>query len=90
MEILLIMDPVQTKSKEEMEKKVVKYFMKTVDRDEKGRYIVNLPWIEAKEIAQDNESVTEQSCIRTFQKLKVEDKYTVYEAVFKEWINEKR
>ncbi|GFU69502.1 hypothetical protein TNCV_1350621 [Trichonephila clavipes] len=70
--------------------------MKTVDRDEEGRYIVKLPWIEAKEIVQDNRSVaercirttSEQRCIRTSQKLKVEGKYTVYEAFFKEWLNE--
>ncbi|GFV82672.1 uncharacterized protein TNCV_1619011 [Trichonephila clavipes] len=62
--------------------------MKTVDRDEEGRYIVKLLWIEAKEIVQVNRSVAEQRCIRTSQKLKVEDKYTVYEAVFKEWLNE--
>ncbi|GFY40162.1 hypothetical protein TNIN_11801 [Trichonephila inaurata madagascariensis] len=37
MEILGIMDLVETKSKE-MEKNAVKHFMKTVDRDEKGRY----------------------------------------------------
>ncbi|GFY72061.1 hypothetical protein TNIN_87311 [Trichonephila inaurata madagascariensis] len=62
MEILGIMDLVETKSKE-MEKNAVKHFMKTVDRDEKGRYIVKLPWIEAKEIVQDNRSVAEQHCI---------------------------
>ncbi|GFY53282.1 pro-Pol polyprotein [Trichonephila inaurata madagascariensis] len=67
------MDPVETKSKEEMEKNAVEHFMKTVDRDEEGRYIVKLPWIEAKEIVQDNRSVDEQRCIRTSQKLKVED-----------------
>ncbi|GFT68799.1 uncharacterized protein TNCV_684501 [Trichonephila clavipes] len=88
METLRIMDPVKTKSKEEMEKNAVENFMKTVDRDEEGRYIVKLPWIEAKEIVQDNRSAAEQRCIRTSQKLKVESKYTVYEAVFKEWLNE--
>ncbi|GFU75376.1 pro-Pol polyprotein [Trichonephila clavipes] len=46
------MDPVETKSKEEMEKNAVEHFMKTVDRDKKGRYIVKLAWIEAKEIVQ--------------------------------------
>ncbi|GFW07483.1 hypothetical protein TNCV_3916161 [Trichonephila clavipes] len=65
METLGIMDSVETKSKEEMEKNAVEHFMKTVDRDEEGRYIVKLPWIEAKEIAQDNRSVAEQRCIRT-------------------------
>ncbi|GFS81484.1 transposon Tf2-6 polyprotein [Trichonephila clavipes] len=89
MEILEIMDPVETKSKEEMEKNAVEPFMKTVDKDENGRYIVKLPWIEAKEIVQDNRSVAEQRCIRTSQKLKVQGKYTVYEAVFKEEVIEK-
>ncbi|GFU93829.1 transposon Tf2-6 polyprotein [Trichonephila clavipes] len=88
METLGIMDPVETKSKEEMEKNAVEHFMKTIDSDEEGRYIVNLPWIEAKEIVQDNRSVAEQRCIRTSQKLKVEGKYTVYKVVFKEWLNE--
>ncbi|GFU94161.1 integrase catalytic domain-containing protein [Trichonephila clavipes] len=88
METQGIMDPVETKSKEEMEKNAVEHFMKTVDRDEEGRYIVKLPWIEAKEIVQNNRSVAEQRCIRTSQKLKVEGKYTVYEAYFKEWLNE--
>ncbi|GFV91722.1 hypothetical protein TNCV_4762871 [Trichonephila clavipes] len=55
-----------------MEKNAVEPFVKTVDRDEEGRYIVKLPWIEAKEIVQDNRSVAEQHCIRTSQKLKVE------------------
>ncbi|GFT49783.1 pro-Pol polyprotein [Trichonephila clavipes] len=88
METLRIMDPVKTKSKEEMETNAVEHFIKTVDRDEEGRYIVKLPWIETKEIVQDNRSAAEQRCIRTSQKLKVEGKYTVYEAVFKEWLNE--
>ncbi|GFY26470.1 hypothetical protein TNCV_2878021 [Trichonephila clavipes] len=35
-ETLGIMDPVETKSKEEMEKNAVEHFMKTVDRDEGG------------------------------------------------------
>ncbi|GFR16495.1 hypothetical protein TNCT_301441 [Trichonephila clavata] len=78
------MDPV-TKSKEEMEKNAVKHFM---DRDEKGRCIVKLSWIEAKEIVQDNRSVAEQRYIQTSQKLKEEGKYTAYEAVFKEWFDE--
>ncbi|GFW53297.1 integrase catalytic domain-containing protein [Trichonephila clavipes] len=39
MDILGIMDAVETKSKEEIEKNAVDHFMKTVDRDEKGRYI---------------------------------------------------
>ncbi|GFT59126.1 integrase catalytic domain-containing protein [Trichonephila clavipes] len=60
METLGIMDPVETKSKEEMEKNAVEHFMKTGDRDEEGRYTVKLPWIEAKEIVQDNRSVAEQ------------------------------
>ncbi|GFV91495.1 integrase catalytic domain-containing protein [Trichonephila clavipes] len=71
-----------------MEKNAVEHFMKTVDRNEEGRYIVKLPWIEAKEIVQDNRSVAEQRYTRTSQKKKVEGKYTVYEAVFKEWLNE--
>ncbi|GFY68021.1 uncharacterized protein TNIN_118301 [Trichonephila inaurata madagascariensis] len=88
MEILGIMDPAETKSKEEMKKNAGEHFMKTLDRDEKGRYIVKLSWIEAKKIVQDNRAVVEQRYFRTSQQLKVEGKYTVHEAVFKEWLNE--
>ncbi|GFQ79962.1 hypothetical protein TNCT_591731 [Trichonephila clavata] len=88
METLGNMDPVEVKSKEEMEKNAVEHFMKTVDRDGKERYSLKLPWIESKEIVQANRSVAEQRCIRTSQKLKEEGKYIVYEAVFKKWFAE--
>ncbi|GFY54490.1 pro-Pol polyprotein [Trichonephila inaurata madagascariensis] len=73
MEILGIMDPAETKSKEEMKKNAEEHFMKTLDRDEKGRYIVKLSWIEAKKIVQDNRAVVEQRYFRTSQQLKVEE-----------------
>ncbi|GFQ65923.1 hypothetical protein TNCT_272951 [Trichonephila clavata] len=87
-ETLGIMDPVLTKSKEEIEKNTVVHFMNPVERREKERYIVQVPWIEANEIVQDNRSVAEQRYIQTSQTMKEEGKYTAYEAVFKEWFDE--
>ncbi|XP_035217893.1 uncharacterized protein LOC118191201 [Stegodyphus dumicola] len=67
---------------------IIGHFRKTVQRDENGRYIVKLPWLETYETLSENKDIAEKRCITTTQKRLKEGKYNDYEAVFKEWLQE--
>ncbi|XP_035216781.1 uncharacterized protein LOC118190213 [Stegodyphus dumicola] len=88
MDTIGIKDPTETRTKEETEQSILQHFRKTVQRDENGRYIVKLPWLETYETLSENKDIAEKRCITTTQKLLKEGKYDDYEAVFNEWLQE--
>ncbi|XP_015914900.2 uncharacterized protein [Parasteatoda tepidariorum] len=88
-DILDIRDPIETKSRKELETAALDYFQKTVTNNENGRYEFHLPWLETKDYLRQNKSVAERRCISTSMKLKAEGRYEDYDAVFKDWDDSK-
>ncbi|XP_071036397.1 uncharacterized protein [Parasteatoda tepidariorum] len=86
---ICISDPIETKSRKELEIAAFDYFQKTVTKNENGRFEVHLPWLETKDYLQQNKSVAERRCISTSIKLKAEGRYEDYDAVLKEWEDSK-
>ncbi|GFV28344.1 uncharacterized protein TNCV_4599971 [Trichonephila clavipes] len=84
-----IKEPSISQSKSEIEEAVREHFVRSLRRDDEGRYQVSLPWPRVHPELSDNRKIAEKrlkSCIRTLQKRNC---VREYENIFKEWVSEK-
>ena len=80
-----IRDPIE-KSNRLLKEQTIKYnFLKTVYFNEKGRYSVNLPWIEDHAPIPSNFDLAKRRLESTVKKLKIINLYDHYNNVFMEW-----
>ncbi|GFQ96130.1 integrase catalytic domain-containing protein [Trichonephila clavata] len=84
-----IKEPSISQSKSEIEEAVKDHFVRSLRRDDEGRYQVSLPWLEVHPELSDNRNIAERrlkSCVRSLQKRNCLQEY---ENIFKEWVSEK-
>ncbi|GFQ79453.1 DUF1758 domain-containing protein [Trichonephila clavata] len=84
-----IKEPSISQSKSEIEEVVKDHFVRSLRRDDEGRYQVSLPWLEVHPELSDNRNIAERrlkSCVRSLQKRNCLQEY---ENIFKEWVSEK-
>ncbi|GFR32973.1 integrase catalytic domain-containing protein [Trichonephila clavata] len=73
----------------EIEEAVKDHFVRSLRRDDEGRYKVSLPWLEVHPELSDNRNIAERrlkSCVRSLEKRNCLQEY---ENIFKEWDSEK-
>ncbi|GFX18031.1 integrase catalytic domain-containing protein [Trichonephila clavipes] len=83
-----IKDPSEKKLKLELQDLALKHFENTVLRDDEGRYIVNIPWIEGNERLEDHYSLSKGRLEKTVKTLKFTGRLFDYEQVFVDWEKE--
>ncbi|GFX70606.1 integrase catalytic domain-containing protein [Trichonephila clavipes] len=83
-----IKDPSEKKSKLELQDLALKHFENTVLRDDEGRYIVSIPWIEENEKLKDHYSLAKRRLEKTVKTLKFTGRLIDYEQVFVDWEKE--
>ncbi|GFV11511.1 integrase catalytic domain-containing protein [Trichonephila clavipes] len=83
-----IKDPSEKKSKLELQGLALKHFVNTVLRDDEGRYIVSIPWIEGNEKLEDHYSLAKGRLEKTVKTLKFTGRLFDYEQVFVDWEKE--
>lgn len=88
LETIGIRDPVETLSRQQREEATKKHFLKTVQRNQDGRYRVNLPWKEGMNELPSNKTIAERRLITTTVKLQSLGKYEAYEEIFNAWLGE--
>jgi len=84
LETIGILDPAEVKSREEREAEAHDHFVKTVKRNDEGRYSVSLPWTNGKTLP-SNREVTEKRLVSTSRRLNSLHKFASYDCIFKEW-----
>ncbi|GFW65018.1 integrase catalytic domain-containing protein [Trichonephila clavipes] len=80
-----IKDPSEKKSKLDLQDLALKHFENTVLRDDDGRYIVSIPWIEGNEKLEDHYSLAKGKLEKT---VKFTGRLFDYEQVFVDWEKE--
>lgn len=88
LEALGIRDTVEVKSAGEEGKQALTHFMETVRRDDRGRYVVALPWRECPTDLPSGRQVAEQRLRATTYKLQRAGKLPSYHSVFQDWEKE--
>ncbi|GFS48764.1 integrase catalytic domain-containing protein [Trichonephila clavipes] len=83
-----IKDPSEKKSKLELQDLALKHFENTVLRDDEGRYIVSIPWIEGNEKLEDHYSLAKGKLEKTVKTLKLTGRLFDYEQIFVDWEKE--
>ncbi|GFV18999.1 integrase catalytic domain-containing protein [Trichonephila clavipes] len=83
-----IKDPSEKQSKLQLQDLVLKHFENTVLRDDEGRYIVSIPWIEGNEKLEDHYSLAKGRLEKTVKNLKFTGRLFDYEQVFVDWEKE--
>ncbi|GFU87585.1 DUF1758 domain-containing protein [Trichonephila clavipes] len=83
-----IKDPSEKKSKLELQDLALKHFENTVLRDDEGRYIVSIPWIEGNEKLEIYYSLSKGRLEKTEKTLKFTGRLFDYEQVFVNWEKE--
>lgn len=83
-----IKDPIEVKTREELEVAALAHFKKTVRQNEEGRYEVHLPWLEGHEELRTNFETARRRCSSLVDRLVRENRYEEYTAVLREWIDD--
>ncbi|UYV84569.1 hypothetical protein LAZ67_X002650 [Cordylochernes scorpioides] len=89
LDVLGIMDAVETKSRKDLIEASNTHFKETVKRDESGRYIVSLPWIAGHPPVPINRRTTENRLLTTTRNVQGKMLYEKYDTIFEEWEKEK-
>ncbi|GFQ65761.1 integrase catalytic domain-containing protein [Trichonephila clavata] len=77
-----IKDPSEKRSKLELQDLALKHFENTILRDDEGRYIVSIPWIEGSGKLEDHYSLAKGRLEKTVKTLKFTGRLFDYEQVF--------
>ncbi|GFX00042.1 integrase catalytic domain-containing protein [Trichonephila clavipes] len=83
-----IKNPSEKKSKLELQDLALKHFENTILRDNEGRYIVSIPWIEGNEKLEDHYSLAKGRLEKTVKTVKFTGRLFDYEQVFVDWEKE--
>ncbi|GFR29655.1 integrase catalytic domain-containing protein [Trichonephila clavata] len=81
-------DPSEKRSKLELQDLALKHFENTILRDDEGRYIVSIPWIEGSGKLEDHYSLAKGRLEKTVKTLKFTGRLFDYEQVFVDWEKE--
>ncbi|GFY55560.1 integrase catalytic domain-containing protein [Trichonephila inaurata madagascariensis] len=76
------------RKRKELEDAAREHFLKTVRRNEEGRYIVSLPWVENNPPLSDCRSMAEKRLERYVKSLERSKRLFDYERVFENWLEE--
>ncbi|KAJ8918883.1 hypothetical protein NQ315_011175, partial [Exocentrus adspersus] len=88
LDALGIREPLEKKSRSDMEAAAKKLFTQTIKINEDGRYEVRLPWVEDHPPLPTNYSLAQKRLNITAKKLKSTHLVEEYDSVFKEWLTE--
>ncbi|GFQ86277.1 integrase catalytic domain-containing protein [Trichonephila clavata] len=83
-----IKDPSEKRSKLELQDLALKHFENTILRDDEGRCIVSIPWIEGSGKLEDHYSLAKGRLEKTVKTLKFTGRLFDYEQVFLDWEKE--
>ncbi|GFY33694.1 integrase catalytic domain-containing protein [Trichonephila clavipes] len=84
-----ITDPVETKTKLEIQKETLNHFQKTISVDISGRYEVALPWVLDNKLLSSNRKLAENRLESTKRKLITTGKFEEYQDVLDLWLSGK-
>ncbi|GFY32521.1 integrase catalytic domain-containing protein [Trichonephila clavipes] len=84
-----ITDPVETKTKLEIQKEILNHFQKTISVDISGRYEVALPWVMDNKLLSSNRKLAENRLESTKRKLIATGKFEEYQDVLDLWLSGK-
>ncbi|GFV67530.1 DUF1758 domain-containing protein [Trichonephila clavipes] len=84
-----ITDPVETKTKLEIQKETLNHFQKTISVDISGRYEVVLTWVLDNKLLSSNKKLAENRLENTKRKLIATGKFEEYQDVLDLWLSEK-
>ncbi|GFS63442.1 integrase catalytic domain-containing protein [Trichonephila clavipes] len=82
-----ITDPVETKTKLEIQKETLNHFQKTISVDISGRYEVALPWVLDNKLLSSNRKLAENRLESTKRKLIATGKFEEYQDVLDLWLS---
>ncbi|GFX15531.1 integrase catalytic domain-containing protein [Trichonephila clavipes] len=84
-----ITNPVETKTKLEIQKETLNHFQKTISVDISGRYEVALPWVLDNKLLSSNRKLAENRLESTKRKLIATGKFDEYQDVLDLWLSGK-
>ena len=87
--MLGINDPIEKQSKMEIDRQVKEHFLRTVTRNEDGRYEISLPWAEGKPPLPDNLYLVKKRLTNVTNKLLANNLFEKYEEVLSGWLGDK-
>ena len=85
-----IRDPIEKKSRLQIEEEITQLFLKTVKIDKENRYEVELPFIENHPPLSDNKQMAVRRLELTIKKLKAVYLYKEYDSILQEWLRERQ
>ncbi|GBN99637.1 hypothetical protein AVEN_179941-1 [Araneus ventricosus] len=88
LDVLGIKEPCEKKTRIELEEAARDHFARNVSRDEEGRYVVSLPWIQDHPPLSNCKNLAERrlkNCVRSLER---SENLGNYEAVFHSWLDE--
>ncbi|XP_011068480.1 PREDICTED: uncharacterized protein LOC105154560 [Acromyrmex echinatior] len=88
LDVLGITDPIESVTKEARQAEIKTSFQETTKIDNEGRYEVLLPWKENHPSLRDNRDVAEKRLKGVTKRLRQEDLFDDYQAVFDNWLEE--
>ncbi|GBN01822.1 hypothetical protein AVEN_204960-1 [Araneus ventricosus] len=88
LDVLGIKDPMERKSKQEIDLKTTEHFKETVKFNQEYRYKVCLPWADDSSPLPDNFNLAKKRLEVTTEQLLSGNLYDKYEKVFQEWLDE--
>ncbi|GFW46766.1 integrase catalytic domain-containing protein [Trichonephila clavipes] len=84
-----ITDPVETKTKLEIQKETLNHFQKTISVDINGRYEVALPWVLDNKLLSSNRKLAENRLESAKRKLIATGKFEEYQDILDLWLSGK-
>ena len=85
-----IRDPIEKKSRLQIEEEITQLFLKTVKIDKENRYEVELPYIENHPPLSGNKQMAVRRLELTIKKLKAVYLYKEYDSILQEWLRERQ
>ncbi|GBM35386.1 hypothetical protein AVEN_181491-1 [Araneus ventricosus] len=88
LDVLGIKEPCEKKTRIELEEAARDHFARNVSRDEEGRYVVSLPWIQDHPPSLNCKNLAERrlkNCVRSLER---SGNLGIHEAVFHSWLDE--
>lgn len=86
LDIIGIHDPVQEKSRTDLQKSALVHFENNVSRLSDGRYEVSLPWIDGHQSVSVNREICERRLQSSLSKLENRGKVNDYQKIFDQWL----
>ncbi|GBM72375.1 hypothetical protein AVEN_178051-1 [Araneus ventricosus] len=88
LDVLGIKEPCEKETRIELEEAARDHFAKNVPRDEEGRYVVSLPWIQDHPPLSNCKNLAERRLKNCLRSLERSGNLGNYEAVFHSWLDE--